>query len=114
MEKADSAASEGLRRRLRDRLVERDGTDNPALTDRSALANHVLLVDDDLRQAALALSQVESFLGGAVDLLESENVRASDLARFAESSTAIDALDTLTETLVSLRRRLIALASQIG
>jgi hypothetical protein len=103
----------GPRRRLRDRLVEREGTANPALTERSALRTHLLLIDDDLREAALGLGAVEQFLSDAADLLENERVTAADLARLAERGDAIDRLESLSETITSLRRRLLAVASQL-
>src|SRR5436305_9518035 len=99
------------RRRLRDRLVEREGTANPALTERYALTNQLLLVDDDLRECALALSSVEKFLAQALGMLEDESVRAEDLARLASDGDSLDHLDNLAETLTMLRRRLLAIAS---
>jgi len=101
------------KRRLRDRLVDRDGTSNHTLTGRHALANQLLLVDDDLREAALAMAKVESFLASSLDLLDDEQVRATDLARLAESSDALESLDVLSETISSLKKRLLCLASQI-
>jgi hypothetical protein len=101
------------RRRLRDRLVERDGTANPALTERYALTNQLLLVDDDLRQCALALGSVEKFLAHALALIEDEEVSAADLARLASDGETLDQLDNLAETLTMLRRRLLAIASNI-
>lgn len=101
------------RRRLRDRLVERQGTDNPALTERYALTNQLLLVDDDLRECALALSSVEKFLAQALAMLEDEEVRAEELAALAGDGTALDQLDNLAETLSMLRRRLLAIASNL-
>lgn len=101
------------RRRLRDRLVEREGTANPTLSERYALQNQLLLIDDDLRETALALGAVEKFLGDALGLLEDEQVTAADLARLAAGGDALDQLDTLAETLTTLRRRLLAIASNI-
>jgi hypothetical protein len=106
---------EGLqRRRLTDRLVEREGTQNPSLTEKYSLQNQLLLIDDDLRETALALGAVEKFLGDALRLLEDERVRASDLATLAAEGDTLDRLDTLTETLQQLRRRLLSIASHIG
>jgi hypothetical protein len=99
------------RRRLRDRLLERDGTANPALTERYALTNQLLLVDDDLRECALALSSVEKFLAEALALLDNESVSASELAALASDGDSLDQLDNLAETLTMLRRRLLAIAS---
>ena len=43
------------KRRMRDRLVDRDGITNPGLAERYELQNLLLLVDDDLRQTARAV-----------------------------------------------------------
>lgn len=101
------------RRRLKDRLVEREGTQNPALTERYALQNQLLLIDDDLRESALSLSAVEQFLHDALGLLENESVTAADVAHLVGNGDTLDRMDALAETLTSLRRRLIAIASQI-
>lgn len=101
------------RRRLRDRLVEREGTANRTLTERSVLQNQLLLVDDDLREAGLAMGGLETFLADALALLDNEQVTAGELARLAGAGDTLDRLDSLAETLTSLRRRLLALASQI-
>jgi hypothetical protein len=109
----DVKGEAGRRRRLRDRLVEREGTANPVLAERYELQNLLLLVDDDLRQTALAVGAVEAFLGRAADLLEREEVRAADLARLAGDDEVLDRLDDLAENVDGLRRKLLALASQI-
>lgn len=101
------------RRRLRDRLVEREGTANPVLTERYALQNQLLLIDDDLRETALAMGALETFLSDALNLLEDERVTAADLAHLASDGETLDRLDTLAETLTTLRRRLLAIASNI-
>ena len=101
------------RRRLRDRLVERQGTGNPALKERYELTNQLLLVDDDLRECALALGSVEKFLAQSLALLDDEQVTATDLATLASDGEALDELDRLAETLTSLRRRLLSIASNI-
>jgi hypothetical protein len=101
------------RRRLRDRLVEREGTANPVLTERYALQNQLLLIDDDLRETALAMGALETFLADALNLLEDERVSAADLAHLASDGETLDRLDTLAETLTTLRRRLLAIASNI-
>jgi hypothetical protein len=101
------------RRRLRDRLVERDGTASPALAERYELTNLVLLVDDDLRETARALAAVEGFLGAAADLLEREEVSAAALAELASGGEVLDGLDVLSDTVAGLRRKLLALASRL-
>ncbi|HZS40047.1 MAG TPA: hypothetical protein VFF06_24610 [Polyangia bacterium] len=95
---------------MRDRLVERDGTANPQLAERHELSNQILLIDDDLRETALALGGIEHFLADALALLESEEVSARKLATLATDGDILDRLDTLSETLQSLRRSLAAVA----
>jgi hypothetical protein len=101
------------KRRLRDRLLDRDGITNPALNDRYELTNLLLLVDDDLRQTARALGTVDAFLAEAADLLERDGVQADDLARLATDGDVLDCLDDLQENVAGLRRKLLALASQL-
>lgn len=100
-------------RRLRDRLIAREGTANPVLTERYALQNQLLMIDDDLREAAVAMQAVERFLADALRLLDDESVRGAALAELAADGEALDRLDQLSETVVSLKRRLLSLASQI-
>jgi hypothetical protein len=98
------------RRRLRDRLVEREGTANPQLAERRELANQLLLVDDDMREAALAIGSIERFLADALALLDGDDVNARELLRLATDGDVLDRLDTLSETFQSLRRRLGTIA----
>ncbi len=103
---------EAPRRRLRDRLVEREGTANRTLSERYELQNQLLLIDDDLRETALALGGIERFLAEALRLLDGEDVTARQLAELADDDV-LDRMDTLSETLVSLRRRLGTVASTL-
>jgi hypothetical protein len=100
------------RRRLRDRLLERDGTENPAL-ERHQIENQLLLIDDELRESALAVGAVEEFLRRALELLDDEKVTADDLAQLAAEGETLDRLDGLAESVTRLRRGLIAIASQM-
>jgi hypothetical protein len=93
-------------------LVEREGTDNPAL-DRHLIQNQLLLVDDDLRETALGIGAVEDFLRQALALLEDQGVTADDLARLAGEGETLDRLDGLADSVTRLRRGLIAIASQM-
>jgi hypothetical protein len=105
------------KRRLRDRLADQDGHQKPLLpgtvSDRYELTNLLLLVDDDLRQTARALGAVDAFLAEAADLLEREGVQADDLARLATDGDVLDCLDDIQENVAGLRRKLLALASQL-
>src|SRR5256885_16553094 len=93
------------RRRLRDRLVEREGTANPALAERHDLQNQLLFIDDDLRESALAIGSIERFLADALKLLDGDHVNPRELLRLAEGGDVIDRLDTPSETFQTLRRR---------
>ena len=92
-------------RRLRDRLVDRDVTANPRL-HRYDLQNLMLFVDDDLRETALALGGIETFLSRALALLENAELTPDELAELAHDAQVLDRLDYLGETLSSLRRRM--------
>src|SRR5437016_2308804 len=114
--KPESQAPTGVvaaKRRLRDRLMDRDGIANPALNERYELTNLLLLVDDDLRQTARALGTVDAFLAEAADVLEREGVQADDLARLATDGDVLDCLDDIQENVAGLRKKLLALASQL-
>jgi len=104
----------GPKRRLRDRMLDREGTENPALTGRFELTNLLLLVDDDLSETALSISGIETFLADALSLLENPKVRASELATLARDEDILTRLDTLTDTLQSLRRRIATIATTIS
>jgi hypothetical protein len=97
-------------RRLRDRLVAREGTANPVLAARYELQNLLLLLDDDLRETALALGSIEGFLAAALELIERADVTAEELARLAGDADILERLDTLGDALASLRRRMVTAA----
>lgn len=99
-------------RRLRDRLVDRDGTQNPRLR-RYELANLMLFVDDDLRETALAIGGIEGFLTAALALLEKEDLDADELSSLAGDEEVLERLDYLGETVASLRRRMGLIASSL-
>jgi hypothetical protein len=99
-------------RRLRDRLVDREGTENPRLR-RYELSNLLLFLDDDLRETALAIGGIEGFLTAALALLEKEDLDAAELQALAGSQDVLDRLDYLGENLVSLRRRMGLIAETL-
>jgi hypothetical protein len=100
------------RRRLRDRIASLDRTDNPAL-QRQELANLVLLVEDDLRETALALGQVEQFLAGAMTLLEAPELDAAGIAAVAADSKVSWRLDALADNITNLRHRMGTIAAEL-
>jgi hypothetical protein len=105
-------AANRKRRRLRDRLVDREGTHNPRLR-RYELANLMLFVDDDLRETALAIGGIEGFLTAALALLEKEDLDAGELEALAGNADVLERLDYLGETVSSLRRRMGLIADSL-
>jgi hypothetical protein len=101
------------RRRLRDRIASLDSTDNPALRSHHELLNQVLLVEDDLRQSALALGAVEGWLARSMALLEEPALSPHAIASHAADDEVVERLEQLAENLANLRRRLGTIASSI-
>ena len=97
---------------MRDRLVDREGTQNPRLR-RYELANLMLFVDDDLRETALAIGGIEGFLTAALALLEKEDLDADELSSLAGDEEILERLDYLGETVASLRRRMGLIADSL-
>jgi len=101
------------RRRLRDRIASLESAAGPSLRGRRELANLVLLVEDDLRQAALGLSSIEEFLARSLALLEGEPLDAAALASHAGDDEVAGQLDALSENLANLRRRMGMIAASL-
>jgi hypothetical protein len=101
------------RRRLRDRIASLDRTHNPTLAARRQLADLVLLVEDDLRQTALALGGVERFLVRSLELLEKAGVTAAELGDHADDDQVLRQLDELSQNVANLRRRMSLVASSL-
>lgn len=100
------------RRRLRDRLPERETT-NPKLAGKSELKNLLLFLDDDVRESGKALVRVEKFLARALALLDAEAVSAEELDALSHEQQIFDDLHTLVDTLGSLRKRMGKVASSL-
>ena len=103
---------EAPRRRLRDRLVEHE-TQNTRLESSGQLTNLLLLIDDDLRETAVAMTGIDGFLAEALRLLGSEEVHPQELLKLCTDDQVMERIDTLAETLATLRRRFGALATSI-
>lgn len=101
------------RRRLRDRLIDREGTKNERLVSKRGLQNHLLLFDDDLRETALALGNIEGFLARALAVLDREHLSRSELEALAHDVDVETQIVALDETLESLKIRLGIMASKI-
>jgi hypothetical protein len=100
------------RRRMRDRIASLDRTDNPSLKRRE-LANLVLLVEDDLRETALALGQIEQYLGAAMTLLEQPELDGDQIATMASDARVSWRLDALADNITNLRHRMASIATAV-
>jgi hypothetical protein len=100
------------RRRLRDKLPERETT-NPALAQKTELKNLLLFLDDDVRESGKSLVRVEKYLGRALALLDAPTVTADELHELAREQAIFDDLHALVDTLASLRARLGKVASSL-
>lgn len=108
--------SSGRRARARDRLMDRATGSYPqteALAQARNIENLLLFIDDDLRQTALALHNVERFLVDTLELLERPALRREDVFVQARDTEVLDHVDMLNETLETLRRRLARLAANL-
>lgn len=115
-EDAPERRGSGRRARARDRLLdrpERPNAPNAALMGVVDLETMLLFVDDDLRETALALQHIETYLLRALDLLSQESLRRADVLAVAADGHVLQHVDQLGETLESLRRRLAKLASRM-
>ena len=100
------------RRRLRDKLVNRE-TDQGRLVGRADVANLMMLIDDDLRETADAMTGIEGFLAEALRLLEADELRAPELLHLCADDSVLERMDTLAEALATVRRRFAALAATV-
>jgi hypothetical protein len=100
-------------RRARDRIGRRARIRNRTLVGKHELRNLLLFVDDDLRETAVALGGIESFLVNAQELIEREDVTGEELRRLASDLGIDGQLDYLGETLASLRRRMNQIADKL-
>jgi hypothetical protein len=108
----DSSLERPPRRRLRDRLGSHE-TQNPRLAGRGEVGNLLLLIDDDLRETASAMSGIDRFLADALRVLEDEDVQPHALLRLCADDNVLGRLESLGEALITLRRRFGALAATI-
>jgi hypothetical protein len=101
-----------FKRRLRDRLRDHD-TENERLADQHGLTNHLLLFDDDVRETAAALGDIEAYLVRALAVLERQDLTRRDLERLAADIEVESRIAALDDTLASLRHRLHAIAKSL-
>lgn len=92
------------RRRARDHLASPGA--KPTFDARPALANLRLLVDDDLREAALALLALEGFLSRVKSELGGDAATPQRLAALAREAGPQARLEAASDDLARLQRRL--------
>jgi hypothetical protein len=86
-------------------------TKNAALRGIDNVENLLLFVDDDLRETALAITRIESYLVRTLGILESRRPKRDDVLALANDVDVLEHLDMLNETMESLRRRLARLCA---
>lgn len=100
------------RRRARDLLAT--AAPKPALDGRWDLYNHLLLVDDDLRETALALQGVESYLLRVRGAIVDRAVTGLTLDGLAAERSPEVQLDEAAENLERLKQRLGTIARLVA
>lgn len=97
-------------RRLRDRLIAQGGPVSPSLAAQAPLTNHLLLVDDDLRETAAALGRLEGYLARTAAALAGERVGRTTVEALADDPDVEAQLACLDAGLNQLRGRLLHIA----
>lgn len=106
----------GKRARARDRLMDRASRpyqQTRTLSEVDHVENLLMFIDDDLRETALAISNIEAYLISTLAMLEREQLTRSQVHALASDTDILDHVDLLNETLESLRRRMARLASNL-
>jgi hypothetical protein len=93
----------GVGRRARDRILAGQTRTSPVL-QRAELTNLVLFLGDDLRESALAVGGIESFLVRAQKLLEDPALTPEDLRSVVDDPTLAERFELLADALDSLRK----------
>lgn len=93
--------------------ASREYPESDALRGVHDVENMMLFVDDDLREAGVAMSKVEGYLVQVLRLLEAPRISREDVHALAQDTRVLDDVDALVETLETLRRRLARLAGNL-
>ena len=88
-------------------------TRTAALDGLDQVENLLLFIDDDLRETALAISNIEAYLISTLAMLEREQLTRAQVHQLANDSDILEHVDLLNETLESLRRRMSRLARNL-
>ncbi len=94
----------GVGRRARDRLLAGATTPSPTLRGRAELQNMILFLADDLRESALAMGGIESFVMRAQRVLEHPDLSVADLEGLVADQDVLERMDLLWDALGSLRK----------
>ena len=86
---------------------------SPGLSKVNDVENLLLFIDDDMRETALAMSRIESFLVQTLKLLEAPKLTREEVHELANDRDVLEHVDMLNETLESLRRRMARLAQRL-
>jgi len=104
----DSDRKEGERtgtgRRARDRILAGQTLPSPIIRSRRELENLILFLADDLRESALAVGGIESFLVRVTRALEKPDLSPEELHAIAVDGEVDERFELLADALGSLRR----------
>src|SRR5262245_16324956 len=103
----------GVGRRARDQILAGRTSPSPVLNGRHELSNLVLFLADDLREAALAVGGIESFLYRARSVLEKTTLEPDDLRALVEDREVFERFDLLSDAIGSLRRSMAAIHEKL-
>ncbi len=101
-----------LARRARDLAVVADRPVYGQLGDRG-LEDLILLIDDDLRETAQAIDDIERYLVRALKIVDGSRLSRDNVTSLADDPRVTAAVDRMTDMLAGLRRRLGDLAERL-
>lgn len=83
------------------------------LSEADRVGNLLLFIDDDLRETALAMERIETYLVSTLAMLEQRRLTRAQVHGLATDTTVLEHVDMLNETIESLRRRMARLAANL-
>jgi hypothetical protein len=94
----------GAGRRARDRILAGQTSPSAIIRSRRELENLILFLADDLRESAMAVGGIESFLVRAQRALEKPDLTLVELHAIADDREVDERFELLADALGSLRR----------
>jgi hypothetical protein len=94
----------GAGRRARDRILAGQTSPSAIIQSRRELENLILFLADDLRESAMAVGGIESFLVRAQRALEKPELTMAELHALADDREVEERFELLADALGSLRR----------